>query len=76
VRSHTEAEWRRFLEAAGLDVDRVELFPKRHPIGAWLARVGCAGTTAQRVRELLADRMDPHEPVWLDTKILLRGRVR
>jgi SAM-dependent methyltransferase len=75
VRSYTEAEWRGFLAAAGLDVDRVGHFPKRHPLEPWLARVGCAGETAARVRELLADRMAPDEPVWLDTKILLRGRI-
>jgi SAM-dependent methyltransferase len=76
VRSYTEAEWRGFLSAAGLDVDRAERFPKRHPLEPWLARVGCTGETAARVRELLADRMAPGGPVWLDTKILLRGRVR
>jgi SAM-dependent methyltransferase len=75
VRSYTEAEWRGFMTAAGLDVDRVEAFPKRHPVEPWLARVGCTGETADRVRGLLADRMAPGEPVWLDTKILLRGRA-
>jgi SAM-dependent methyltransferase len=75
VRSYTEAEWRGFLADAGLDVDRVERFPKRHPLEPWLARVGCTGATAARVRELLADRMAPGEPVWLDTKIVLRARV-
>jgi hypothetical protein len=74
VRSYTEAEWRAFMEAAGLVVERAERFAKRHPIEPWLARVGCAGETAARVRELLADRMAPDEPVWLDTKLLIRGR--
>ena len=74
VRSYTEAEWRGFMEAARLVVDRAERFGKRHPIGPWLARVGCTGETAARVRELLADRMAPDEPVWLDTKLLIRGR--
>jgi hypothetical protein len=37
--------------------------------------VGCAGATAERVRTLLADRMDEGGAVWLDTKILLRARV-
>jgi SAM-dependent methyltransferase len=75
VRSYTEAQWRGYAEAAGLAVDRVERFAKRHPVGPWLERVGCTGDTAARVRELLADRMAPGEDVWLDTKILLRGRV-
>ena len=75
VRSYTEAEWRGFLEAAGLTVDRVERFPKRHPLEPWLARVGCTGETAARVRELLADRMAPDGDVWLDTKLVLRALV-
>ncbi|HEX3330998.1 MAG TPA: class I SAM-dependent methyltransferase [Gaiellales bacterium] len=74
VRSYTEDEWRGFMEAANLVVDRAERFPKRHPIEPWLARVGCAGETAARVRELLAERMAPDERVWLDTKLLIRGR--
>ena len=72
VRSYTEDEWRRFLEEAGLAVDAVELFEKRHPVDSWLARTGCEGEEAERVRELLADRTDGD--VWVDTKILLRGR--
>ncbi len=74
VRSYTEPEWRGFAEAAGLAVERVERFGKRHPIGPWLDRVGCTGETAARVRELLADRMAADEPAWLDTKLLLRAR--
>lgn len=75
VRSYTESEWRGFLTAAGFEVDRVGRFPKRHPLEPWLARVGCTGETAARVRELLADRMAPDGNVWLDTKILLRARA-
>jgi SAM-dependent methyltransferase len=75
VRSHTEAEWRGHLAAAGLTVERTGRFPKRHPVEPWLDRVGCTGPTAERVRLLLADRMDEGGAVWLDTKILLRGRV-
>ena len=73
VRSYSEPEWRALLEGAGLVVERVERFGKRHPIEPWLARVGCTGETAARVRELLADRMAAEEPVWLDTKVLLRA---
>ncbi len=74
VRSYTEPEWREFMEAAGLAVERAGHFPKRHPVEPWLARVGCTGETAARVRELLAHRMAADEPVWLDTKLLIRGR--
>jgi SAM-dependent methyltransferase len=73
VRSYTEAEWRAQLAAAGLTVDRVGHFPKRHPLGSWLERTGCTGATAERVRQLLAGRLADDESVWLDTKILLRA---
>jgi SAM-dependent methyltransferase len=75
VRSHTEAEWRGYLAAAGLTVERVGHFPKRHPLEPWLDRVGCTGETAERVRLLLADRMAPGDPAWLDTKIVLRANT-
>jgi ubiquinone/menaquinone biosynthesis C-methylase UbiE len=55
-------------------VEEAERFSKRHPVEPWLARVGCTGQTAARVRELLSHRMAPGEPVWLDTKLLIRGR--
>jgi SAM-dependent methyltransferase len=74
VRSYGEPEWRGFMEAAGLAVERADRFGKRHAVEPWLARVGCTGGTAARVRELLAHRMAPDEPVWLDTKLLIRGR--
>jgi SAM-dependent methyltransferase len=74
VRSYSEPDWRGFMEAAGLTVERAGRFPKRHPIEPWLARVGCTGEPAARVRELLGHRMAPDAPVWLDTKLLIRGR--
>ena len=40
VRSYSEQEWRSFLEAAGLEVEQVELFEKRHPLEEWLDRAG------------------------------------
>jgi len=39
-----------------------------------LARAGCEGEEAERVRELLADRMTSDGTAWTDTKILLRAR--
>jgi SAM-dependent methyltransferase len=72
VRSYTEAEWRAVLEEAGLRVEEVELHEKRHPLEAWLARTGCEGEEAERVRALLADRIAGDE--YVDTKILLRAR--
>jgi SAM-dependent methyltransferase len=74
VRSYTEAEWREMLEAVGLEVELVDFFEKTHPLEDWLARTGCEGDDAKRVRKLLADRMTDDGQSWTDTKILLRAR--
>ena len=74
VRSYTEAEWRGFLEAAGLEVEAVTVVEKRHDTEEWLARTGCGGDDAERVRALLADRTDGKE--WLDTNVVLKARKR
>jgi len=74
VRNYTEEEWRSFLAGAGLDVERVEYFEKTHPLEDWLGRTGCVGADAERVRELLADRMTDDGSAWIDTKIIIRAR--
>jgi len=74
VRNYTEDEWREFLTEAGLEVEQVECFQKTHPLEEWLARTGCEGEDAERVRELLADRMTADGVAWTDTKILIRAR--
>jgi len=74
VRNYTEDEWRDFLTEAGLEVEQVECFEKEHPLEDWLARTGCEGTEAERVRELLADRMNDDGTAWTDTKIVIRAR--
>ena len=58
VRNYTEAEWRELFEAAGLDVEDVRRFDKPIEFQPWLDRVGCEGDDAERVRELLADRIE------------------
>jgi SAM-dependent methyltransferase len=72
VRSYTEAEWRALLEQAGLHVEAVERFEKRHPLETWLARTGCEGEEAERARELLADRIFDGD--YVDEKIVLKAR--
>ena len=72
VRSYTEDEWRTFLEAAGLSLEAVERYEKRRPVEAWLRRTGSDGADAERVRQLLADRIDGDD--YVDTKILLKAR--
>jgi SAM-dependent methyltransferase len=58
VRNYTDGEWRGMFEAAGLEVDDVRRFDKPIEFQPWLDRVGCEGDDAERVRELLADRIE------------------
>ena len=74
VRNYTEDEWREFLTEAGLEVEQVECFEKEHPLEDWLARTACEGDEAERVRELLADRLTTDGTAWVDTKIVIRAR--
>jgi SAM-dependent methyltransferase len=74
VRNYTEDEWRDFLTRAGLEVEQAECFEKTHPLEAWLARTGCEGEEAERVKELLADRMTEDGTAWTDVKIIIRAR--
>ena len=52
----------------------VECFEKIHPLEEWLARTGCEGEEADRVRELLGDRMTEDGSAWTDTKLVIRAR--
>lgn len=72
VRSYTEDEWRGLLEGAGLEIGETALFEKHHPLEDWLARTGCEGAEAERVRELLADHIVDGR--YVDRKILFRAR--
>ena len=75
-RNYSEAEWRSFLEGAGLSVEHVEEFRKTHTLDDWLARTGCAGETAERVRELLAPVTSADGTTWQDTKIILKAKKK
>jgi ubiquinone/menaquinone biosynthesis C-methylase UbiE len=74
VSSYSEHEWRSFLEAAGLTIEAVETYEKRHPLEEWLARTDTSEADAARVRELLADQIEGDE--YVDHKLLLRARKR
>ena len=74
VRSYSENEWRALLEGAGLRIEQVESFEKRHPLEEWLARTGTPEDDAGRVKELLAEQIDGDE--YVDTKLLFRTRKR
>ena len=75
VRSYSEDEWKELLTGAGLDVERVEHFEKVHALEEWLARTGCEGEEAERVRQLLAPLTTPDGKAWRDVKILLKART-
>ena len=57
VRNYTEAEWRGFLDEAGLAVAEVEVLTHAFDFAAWLARTGCEGDDAVRAEKLLGDRV-------------------
>jgi SAM-dependent methyltransferase len=57
VRNYTEAEWRAFLDEAGLVLAEVELLTHSFDFAAWLARTGCEGDDAVRAEALLGDRV-------------------
>ena len=74
VRNYTEVEWVNLLTGAGLEVEQRQLHEKVHPLEDWLARTGCEGEEAERVRELLAGRMTGDGTAWTDVKIVLKAR--
>jgi SAM-dependent methyltransferase len=73
VRNYTEAEWRDLFAGAGLVIEEARRVDKALRVGPWLERSGCAGAEAERVRELLAGRIDG-DWITLD-RIALRGRT-
>jgi SAM-dependent methyltransferase len=74
VRSYSEDEWRELLEQAGLEVEQVEHFEKVHVLSEWLARTGCEGEEARRVKELLAPVLVGEGDAWRDVKIVIKAR--
>jgi SAM-dependent methyltransferase len=53
VRNYSEDEWCELFEQARLSVDAVEVVEAEFELDAWLARAGCGGAAAERVRDLL-----------------------
>jgi SAM-dependent methyltransferase len=72
VRSYTEEKWRSFLETAGLTVEEVHEFEKRHPLEQWLDRSGTPEEDKSRVVELLGDQVVGDE--YVDVKLVIRAR--
>jgi SAM-dependent methyltransferase len=57
VRNYSEEAWREMFEGAGLGVEAFEREEKWIELEPWLERAGCVGEEAERVKELLADRI-------------------
>ena len=57
VSNYTEAEWRGFVEEAGLRIDDLRVLDHTIDFRAWLARTGCEGEDAARVEALLGERV-------------------
>ena len=57
VRNYSADEWRALFAGAGLPIENEQIGERRIEFEPWLARAGCEGQEAARVRELLADRI-------------------
>ena len=58
VRCYSEEEWKETLTDAGLEVERAERLERRRDVDDWVARVATPPADAERVKELLADRIE------------------
>jgi SAM-dependent methyltransferase len=57
VRNYTEAEWRGFVEEAGLSLEELRVLEHGIDYRSWLERTGCTGEAAAQVEVLLGDRV-------------------
>jgi ubiquinone/menaquinone biosynthesis C-methylase UbiE len=57
VRNYTEAEWRSFVEEAGLSLEELRVLEHSIDYRSWLERTGCTGEAAAQVEVLLGDRV-------------------
>ncbi len=74
VRSLSADEWRELLESAALEVEQELFFSRTHEFDSWLARTGCQGADADRVRELLAPYTSEDGTTWSNEFIVLKAR--
>jgi SAM-dependent methyltransferase len=61
VRCYSEDEWKELVTDAGFEVEQVQVFERRRDVDEWVARVETPPDDAERVRELLADRIEDGE---------------
>jgi ubiquinone/menaquinone biosynthesis C-methylase UbiE len=72
VHNYTEQEWRELFEAAALRIEEARRSPKPIEVEPWLERAGTPEADADRVRELLEDRI---EDGWITLeRIAILGR--
>jgi SAM-dependent methyltransferase len=73
-RSLSIDEWHDVFVDAGLEIEQELFFSKEHDMDEWLARTGCTGDDAERVRELLAPFTSDDGSTWANDYIVLKGR--
>jgi SAM-dependent methyltransferase len=73
-RSLSADEWRDLLVDAGLEIEQELYFSKTHDMTEWLARTGCEGADAKRVRELLQPFSSEDGSTWSNDYIVLKAR--
>jgi ubiquinone/menaquinone biosynthesis C-methylase UbiE len=74
VRSLSAEEWRELLESAALEVEQELFFSKEHDMDEWLARTGCTGEDADRVRQLLTPYTSEDGTTWSNDYIVVKAR--
>lgn len=70
----SERRWLELFAAQGLEIEAIERFQERLDFDSWLARTGCEGESAARVRGLLAARTDG--PEWTYPHLVVKARKR
>jgi ubiquinone/menaquinone biosynthesis C-methylase UbiE len=73
-RSLSTEEWRELLESGALEVEQELFFTKTHDFDEWLARTGCEGADAARVRELLAPYTSEDGSTWSNDYLVVKAR--
>ena len=74
VRSLSPEEWRELLESAALEIEQELYFSKEHDMDEWLARTGCTGEDADRVRQLLTAYTSEDGRTWSNDYIVVKAR--
>lgn len=70
----SEERWRELFDSHRLVLEAVVRLEERLDFDSWLARTGCEGETALRVRALLADRSDARG--WVYPYAVFKARKR